>query len=233
MRKVAIIPARKGSKRVRGKNTRPLFGIPLFERTVTNLLNSNAFDEIYVSTNDEKVHEISEKYGIRHDFNREERLCDDYTTTKSVIEDAIFKYKLNETSDLACVVYPTSIFFDTEIIGLSIQSAIDLKPYEVLQSVVEYSHPIQRSFSINSDGYLIYNFPEFMNSRTQDISKSFFDAGQFYWASVKTWIASLDTWSRIPFLIQDSDCQDLDSEKDWEITEMKFKLKYGIDLTQN
>lgn len=230
MRNLAIIPARKGSKRVKGKNTRELFGIPLFERTVINLIGSGIFDEIFVSTNDEKIHAISEKYQIRHDLERDERLCDDHTSTKTVIEDAIIKYGIKENSDLVCVVYPTSIFFDESMIRNCAVRALKLKTPEFLQSVVQYSHPIQRAFAINPKGYLAQLNPEYMLSRTQDLPAHYFDAGQFYWANVETWISSTDNWSRVPFVIDDIDCQDLDSENDWKVMEMKFKSKYESDL---
>jgi CMP-N-acetylneuraminic acid synthetase len=222
----AIVPARKGSKRILSKNTRLLHGVPLFERTLRNLIDSNVFSEIFITSNDEQIHNISEKFGVRHDFYRDEFLCDDFTPTQPVIQDAITKYKISDPHSLVCVVYPTSVLYNHVLLSRSFEVATKLTFLEMLQTVGRYSHPIERAFSRSEDGTLSALFPEFANTRTQDLASKYFDAGQGYWATQETWLSDSKNWKRSSFVLLEHEYQDLDNEEDWKMLEIKCASKF-------
>lgn len=75
---IAIIPARGGSKRIKGKNIVDFCGVPMIARTITAAQKSGLFDRIVVSTDDEKIAAVSEEYGVEVPFLRVEN-SDDYS----------------------------------------------------------------------------------------------------------------------------------------------------------
>ncbi len=233
---IAIIPARGGSKRIPDKNIREMCGVPLIERTIRNLLEYNIFERIIVSTDSQKIAEIASKSGAETPFLREKGLADDITPTLPVIQHAIRELQLNNSGDVASVwcVYPGSF-----LVGkTSLLEALD--NYNLGKdncfhfAAVEYSHPIQRSFKLTSEGALELREPSSINRRTQDLEKSYYDAGQFYLASIDTWNTSdaiISESSKAVVLPRTSVC-DLDTLDDWALAEAMFfrnqKEEFGI-----
>lgn len=91
MANIAIIPARGGSKRIHKKNIKLFCGEPIIRYSIENALESNIFENVIVSTDDEKIADLAISYGAEVPFLRNESLSDDYTTTGQVILDAIHR----------------------------------------------------------------------------------------------------------------------------------------------
>jgi len=182
---IAIIPARGGSKRILNKNRRLFIGVPIIKRVIKNLVNSQLFDQIIVSTDDSVIAEIAKDAGAEVPFLRPFELGDDYTDTISVMKHALFELNILDDVVINCI-YPTSIFLNKEIISRVCDSVLK-NPDNFSFIVNKFSHPIQRAFTLDTQS-LVKNFSSVdINSRTQDIEPFFYDAGQIYSAFCKVW----------------------------------------------
>ncbi|WP_240614743.1 cytidylyltransferase domain-containing protein [Polaribacter filamentus] len=115
MSKLAIIPARGGSKRIPRKNIKYFLGKPIIAYAIENAINSQLFDEIMVSTDDEEIAEIAISYGAKVPFKRSEKNSGDSATTIDVIKEVIFSYeKLGRKFEYASCIYPCTPLLSKE-----------------------------------------------------------------------------------------------------------------------
>ncbi|SDH61333.1 N-acylneuraminate cytidylyltransferase [Pseudobutyrivibrio sp. 49] len=222
---LAIITARGGSKRIPRKNIKVFCGKPIIAYSIEATLKSGIFDEVMVSTDDEEIASIAKKYGASVPFLRSEATANDFATTVDVLKEVICEYKARgKEFDSVCCIYPTAPF----IKGEKLQAAYELFQKEKADSlvpVVEFSFPPLRGFSI-TDGKVKYKWPEFEKARSQDLDKIYHDAGQFYICSVKSLIDNntLVSPNTVPFILDELEVQDIDTEMDWKLAELKYKL---------
>ena len=159
MKKLAIIPARSGSKRLPGKNIRMFHGRPIITYTMQECLGSGIFDEVMVSTDSEKIAEIALGAGATVPFMRSADNSSDFATTAQVILEVLFEYKKRGTEfDYVCCIYPTSVFLKS----LHLKKAIEQLESDNLDSIIsytKYSNPIQRALKIE-DSLIKFTHPE-------------------------------------------------------------------------
>lgn len=124
-------------------------------------------------------------------------------------------------------------FMGKPIIAYSIESAINSNlmlgtDIDASFTMVQYSYPIQRSLRINPDGYVEMNFPQYRSSRSQDLEKIYHDAGQFYFIKIPTLLCEKTLWCKhtAPLILSDLEVQDLDTETDWAIAEIKYQREH-------
>lgn len=225
MKKVAIITARGGSKRIPRKNIRNFCGYPIISYSIKAALESGCFDEVMVSTDDKEISEISQKYGAKIPFLRSEKNSNDYATTADVILEVISSYQnFGKNFDYFCCIYPTAVFVTAE----KLKKAQDLLISSMADSLVpvaRFSFPIQRAVRIKN-GLIEYFWPNEMDKRSQDLEESFHDCGQFYFAKTNKFLESkkLFTDNTIALEMKESEVQDIDNEEDWRMAEIKFKV---------
>ncbi len=227
---IAIIPARGGSKRIPGKNTRSIRGIPAIVNTIKLLRDSEIFEDVFVTTDDENIAELCVDAGAKVPFIREPNLSDDYTTTKDVIVDFI-KRKENLTPDeIIICVYPVTPFLKAEWIRKSIEM-IKTGKNSFVFAAQELNALPERSFSVRSEGIKLFE-KKFLHTRTQDITKSYFDCGQFYTAYQRSWIqeSSIISDSAGVVVIPKHATLDIDSPEDWRFMEELLRLREIMDL---
>ncbi len=224
--KIAIIPARSGSKRIKNKNIKNFLGKPIISYTILNLLQSKVFDKIYVSTNSKKIAKISEKYGASVPFLRESKLADDKTSTIDVISNFLKKNNFNKKKiKIVCCVYPCTPLLDVNDLKKGIKIFLRQKK-SFVYPILKYKHPVQRSFYITKKGGISYHFPKFEKFRTQDLKSSYHDAGQFYISNFNNWInrSSLHI-DATGFEISFKNAIDIDDPDDWTLAEYLYKIK--------
>lgn len=229
----AILPARGGSKRLPGKNIRPIDGIPAIGRTIQSLRDSKIFQKIVVSTDDSQIAQIAVKYGATVPFTRPAALSDDRSATRPVIEHALTRLLLDSEPHAAiCCVYPTAFLLTPFDFAESQALFLRLKdPTLVMASVVRYSHPIERSLRVSQEGLLEPTFPTHLNERTQDLPISFHDAGQLYWARSGRWMEDRPLLQNaVPFELPTWRVQDLDTEDDWLRAEFLYRMTRDLVL---
>lgn len=226
MARIAIIPARGGSKRIPRKNIKPFLGKPIIAYSIEAALSTNLFDEVMVSTDNDEIASIAKKYGATVPFYRSSENASDYSTTVDVLLEVIEKYKSQgKKFDLGCCIYPSAPFSSQKLITEGYTKLVK-EAYEVVFPAIAYGHPIQRSFSIDQDDQieLFSESKEF--SRTQDLLTYYHDAGQFYWFNTHSLLAnkSLFKGKVAAIKVSQLEAHDIDEPEDWDMAELKYKL---------
>lgn len=223
MKTIAIITARGGSKRIPRKNIKPFLGKPIIQYSIEAALKADCFDEIMVSTDDKEIADFAVSCGAKVPFLRSVKNADDYSTTADVLVEVLNEYKnLGQEFDYACCIYPTAPFVTDEKLKLAYNKIITNESHSVVP-VVRFGFPILRSFKMDNE-YVSLNWPEHVNTRSQDLAPAFHDAGQFYFLDVKTFLndKKIFTSKTIGIEMPESEVQDIDNEEDWKIAEIKF-----------
>jgi pseudaminic acid cytidylyltransferase len=224
MNKIAIIPARGGSKRIPRKNIKKFLGKPIIAYSIEAAKASNLFDTVMVSTDDNEIMEIATQYGAEVPFLRSAQNSDDYATTSDVLIEVLQNYDRKIKFDIVCCIYPTAPFVTSDML-LESYELFHTSKSDSLVPIVKYSYPPQRAF-LEQKGYLKYREPMHTKSRSQDLESIYHDAGQFYWTYAETInkFQSLIGEFPIPYKINEMHVHDIDDKTDFKIAEQKFRL---------
>lgn len=226
MSNLAIIPARGGSKRIPRKNIREFLGKPIIAYSIQIALEIGLFEEVMVSTDDEEIAEVAKKYGAKVPFMRSVENADDHASTIDVLVEVLKIYqKRGKNFENGCCIYPTAPLLKSSFIKSGYEKLINDSFYTVFP-VVEFSYPIQRSLKLSSKGKVEMNWPEHLESRSQDLPKAYHDAGQFYWFNIKEILKEKKLFGKNSgaMVLPSRNVQDIDTEEDWTFAEMKAKL---------
>lgn len=223
--RLAIIPARGGSKRIPRKNIKLFCGKPMIAWSIDAALQSACFDRIIVSTDDEEIADIGRKWGATVPFMRPVELSDDHTGTIPVIRHAIEWFGVQGNSvEQACCLYATAPFVRSDDIrrGLDVLANNDC---DYAFAVTSYGFPIQRAIRLTPQGRVEMFSPEYYNARSQDLEEAYHDAGQFYWGKAEAWLDGKPIFSHAaaPVILPRYRVQDIDTPEDWERAELMFK----------
>ena len=224
--RLAVIPARGGSKRIPRKNIKLFCGKPMIARSIEAALASKCFDRIIVSTDDEEIAGVARKCGAEVPFMRPTELAEDYTTTIPVVQHAIEWCAANaEAPDLVCCIYATAPFISSKDIRDGLQ-LLQQNGSDYAFSVATHTAPIQRALRITSDGRIAMFHPEYMNTRSQDLEPAYHDAGQFYWGRSAAWLSGQAIFGETasPVMIPAYRVQDIDTTEDWTRAELMFRV---------
>ncbi|MCL1884773.1 MAG: pseudaminic acid cytidylyltransferase [Defluviitaleaceae bacterium] len=230
-RKIAIIPARGGSKRIPRKNIRNFCGKPIVAYSIEAAIASEVFDEVMVSTDDLEISEIAKKYGAKVPFMRSAEMSTDMAMTAPVLEEVLNEYKKrgNMFSHCACI-YPCAPFVTSDRLKEGMATLISSNADEVLP-IVKFSYPPQRCLVIR-DECVTMLYPDNFNKRSQDLEPIYHDAGQFYLYKTSV-ILSMDKGFDkriVPLVLPENEAQDIDTEEDWQIAEMKYQICVGGNI---
>lgn len=222
---IAIITARGGSKRIPKKNIKNFCGKPIIQYSIEAAIQSGVFSEVMVSTDSKEIAEIAKALGAAIPFLRTVKTSNDYATTSDVLKEVLGAYcDLGQEFDYGCCIYPTAPFITKQLLT---EAMIKLKESnaDTIIPVVEYSFPPQRALMIK-DGFAQMLYPENVNIRSQDLEPIYHDAGQFYAFQIQNFLKSgkLLDGKIYPIIRTNLEVQDIDTEEDWMIAEMKYHL---------
>lgn len=221
---IAVIPARGGSKRIPRKNIKFFHGKPIIFYSIDAALKSNLFKRVIVSTDDEEIAEISISLGAEVPFIRPKNLSDDFTGTHDVMRHAV-KYLTKENQNIKyfCCIYPTAPLIEINDLKDGF-SEIKKDKYLSVFGATKFGFPIERSFKIDPIKGLSLLFPRKFFLRSQDITETYHDAGQFYWCSKKAWLSkSLSLNNKcFPIIMPNWRVQDIDTPEDWKRAELIY-----------
>ena len=223
--RVAIIPARGGSKRIPRKNIREFAGKPMIGYAIDAARASGRFDRVIVTTDDREIAAIAEDRGAELPFMRPPELADDHTPTVPVIQHAIAQCRrLGWSVDWACCIYPGVPLIDPADIGAA---------WDLLQKaggagytfpVAPFPSAIQRALRRDEGGAVAPFDPRHVNTRTQDLEPAYYDAGQFYWGGANAWLAGLPIHANgRAIVLPEWRVVDIDTPADWERAEALFR----------
>jgi pseudaminic acid cytidylyltransferase len=222
--KIAVIPARGGSKRIPRKNIKLFCGKPMIAWSIEAALESGCFDHVVVSTDDAEIAEVARQCGAQVPFMRPTTLSDDYTGTTPVIHHAIEWFsERGLVSDQVCCIYATAPFVSAADIRRG-QDILTRLGSDYAFAVTKYPFPIQRAIRITDEGRVEMLNPEHFNTRSQDLEEAYHDAGQFYWGRASAWLAGKVIFGPHAAAIQlpRYRVQDIDTLEDWQMAEYLF-----------
>lgn len=224
MKNIAIITARGGSKRIPRKNIREFCGKPILAYSIEAALESGLFDTVMVSTDDAEIAEVAKKFGAEVPFFRSEKTSGDFATTNDVLLEVLAEYeKRGEHFDLACCIYPTAPFVTADKLKCATAELL-ASDADTLIPVVAFSYPPKRAMVVR-EGRLVFEYPEYLDTRSQDLEPRYHDVGQFYVFRTEAFRGNqrLMVGNILPFEVSELEVQDIDNQTDWEIAEIKYR----------
>lgn len=232
--RLAIIPARGGSKRIPRKNIRDFAGRPMIGYAIGAARESGVFDRIVVSTDDAEIAAIAKEQGAEVPFMRPPELSNDTAGTVPVIQHAMQALQGSADAPAAagaqaagqaqvCCIYPGVPLLQARVL----REALDLLQTggcDFVFPVLEFSSPVQRALTRDADGRTRSMFPEYADTRTQDLTPAYHDAGQFYWGTAAAWLSGRSPHLGARTLVLPSwAAVDIDTPDDWARAEALFR----------
>lgn len=230
--RMAVIPARGGSKRIPRKNIRPFCGRPIIGWSIEAALRSGCFDLVIVSTDDDEIAAVAREWGATVPFIRPPELSSDHAGTLPVVRHAVeWAQAEGHSPQEVCCLYATAPFVTAELLRTGL-AALGHHQADYAFSVTSFPFPIQRALRLR-DGRVEMFQPEHAQTRSQDLEAAFHDAGQFYWGRAEAWLeeravfSSASTAVRLPRHL----VQDIDTPEDWLRAEWMFRAQRGDEPT--
>ena len=220
--RVAIIPARGGSKRIPRKNVRPFAGKPMIAHSLGCAASSGVFDRIVVSTDDPQIAEVARQYGAEVPFVRPAELSNDHAGTTAVIAHAVdWLQQQGASISAACCLYATAPFARADDLRQALQ-VLEAGDWLYVFPVTSYAFPIFRSVRLDDGRRVEMFFPEHFATRSQDLPEALHDAGQFYWGRPQAWLSQARIFDRhsTAITLPRWRVQDIDTEEDWRRAEL-------------
>lgn len=229
MKTIAIITARGGSKRIPRKNIKGFMGKPMLAYAIEAAEKSELFDTIMVSTDDKEIAAVAKNYGAEVPFMRSAKTSSDYAITYDVLEEVLTEYKkLNIGFDMVCCIYPCVPFLTADSLRKAYNQMLS-DSNDAIMPVCKYPVPIEWAMII-SEGKLVPNDRAAQLIRSQDLVPKYYDVGMFYFCKTS---ALLEHKTLVPpntgaYIIDETECQDIDTMEDWKSAELKYKILQGV-----
>jgi len=222
---ICLIPARGGSKGLKLKNIKIFAGEPLIAHTIKAAINSKLIDNIYVSTEDEKISEISKNYGAVV-VKRPEELARDETKTIEVVLDFLNKLSFNNDKTIVILLQPTSPLRTIEDIDNAIRIFLEGKCESVI-SVCKLNHSPLWSFKLENNYLKSFFNQDYLEKRRQELPFLYTPNGAIYISTPKILNQYLSFFGDkiIPYLMPFERSIDIDSEEDFNLAEIIFKYR--------
>lgn len=223
--RVAVIPARGGSKRIPRKNIKEFCGLPMIAWPIRAAQASGLFERIIVSTDDAEIAEVARAWGAEIPFLRPPELSNDYAGTTEVIAHATrWISEQGAPISAVCCIYATAPLIQVDDLARGWQ-ALQTGNWAYAFSATEFVSSIYRAFRQHPQGGVEMIFPEFFTTRSQDLPVALHDAGQFYWGRPSAWTEGVRIFDRhsMPIFIPRWRVQDIDDMDDWVRAEMIYK----------
>ncbi|MCG9790053.1 pseudaminic acid cytidylyltransferase [Vibrio mediterranei] len=225
--KIAIIPARGGSKRIPRKNIKLFHGKPMIAYSIEAALKSGCFDKVIVSTDDQEIAEVAKQYGAEVPFIRPDDISDDHATTMDVINHGLEWYKNQGVEvEYLCCIYATAPFIKPEDIKTGYKVLANDEDVLFTFSATSFSFPIQRAIKLDEHRRVSMFEPKNELIRSQDLEEAYHDAGQFYWGRKEAFLKKSNMFSSHSkaILLPRTRVQDIDTPEDWDFAEALFSL---------
>jgi len=221
-----IIPARKGSTRIKNKNMQLLAGKPLIQHTFEAVFNSKNVNYSIVSTDDENIISLALNMGISAPFVRPTTLAQENSLVVDAIKHALewYKEEFRLLPDYFILLAPTSPFRDSKDIDNAIKKILDTGKDSLVSVCPVIQHPAE-CITINKDGKLRFIEIEGMDitQGTQNYKEYFFIDGSI--CICKT-LAFLDHYYKLGVLFdKDSEIYIMEKSHSIDINE-----KFDLDL---
>ena len=224
---ICLIPARKGSKRIKDKNIKLFNGKPLISYTIEVIKKTKIFDKIIVSTDCNKIAKIARFYGAETPFRRPSYLSNSKATDIDVLKHFISFLKKNKIStNYICYTYATNPLLKISTIVNTFR-LLKKKDIQRVLTISKYEYPIQRALKKATDGKISFREPKFRNSTSQKLKVFYQDACQCYWYNLNQ-IKNFNKFEKLNTLgyeLKNLEFVDLNDANDFNKLNFLFKLK--------
>jgi pseudaminic acid cytidylyltransferase len=223
--KVAVIPARGGSKRIPRKNLRDFRGRPMLAWPAEAARASGLFDRLLLSTDDDEIAAAGERCGLEVAFRRPPELASDTAATVPVIAHAVrWLAASGAAPDLVCCIYATAPFLRAGDLRRGLE-ALERSGADYAFSCTTYPYPVQRALRVDERGRVAMLYPEHVQTRSQDLVEAIHDAGQFYWGRAGAFLEERPILGpgAVPVMIPRHRVQDIDTPEDWTRAELMHR----------
>jgi len=221
---ICIIPARKNSKRIKNKNIIKFHGKPLISYAIRNAINSKIFSKVIVSTDSQKIANISKKYGAEVPFLRSKNLSNDETTVTKVLKEILPKFKDLKKNKYFCCLYPTSPLIKPKDL-ISAFNKIKKINADALMSITKFNNHPFRSLIIKKNN-LRFLWKKNEKKQSQDLPELYHDAGAFYFYKINKFLKGtklLLPKKTLPYYLEKKNSVDIDDLEDLKLAEKLFK----------
>jgi len=227
MKRLAIIPARAGSKRIPNKNIRDFCGQPMITHVLSAARDSGLFSVIHVSTESESIREVAAAFGCPPDFPRPEALADDHTPIMPVLRYVTEEYAhCGQHFDEIWLLMACAPLIKPGDLIAAAGLFLDNGSNSPVLAVAEYPVPIEWAFRRSKEGALKAVQPGMFAVRSQDIEKAYFDSGSFAVFPSSRILGSTGAGSDedfVGYVLSKNSAIDIDDEQDWKFAELIFR----------
>ena len=234
MRRLAVVPARGGSKRIPHKNIRAFCGRPMIGYVLDAARESGLFDVVHVSTDDAKIRDTVRSLGFEVDFMRPARLADDLTPIVPVLKFVVETYaERRQHFDEVWLLTACAPFIESSDLKEASGVLTRAGGGRSLMTIAPYPVPIEWAYHRAADGTLTPMQPGMSAVRSQDLKKSYYDAGAFAAMPVATVLSSQGAGSNAGFLgyiLEGDKAIDIDDESDWALAESLFQHRNRVSV---
>tara|TARA_Y100001970_G_C13959624_1_gene712465 strand:- start:56 stop:760 length:705 start_codon:yes stop_codon:yes gene_type:complete len=231
LKRLAIIPARGGSKRIKNKNIKNFLGKPIISYSIKTAFKSKLFSKIHVSTEDKMIKKVSENYGIKFDFMRPKSLAEDHIGLLEVLKFVVNKYhSLNDIYDEAWLIMPCSPLIESSDLIKASKIYKKQNSKKILMAISEYNAPIEWSYRMNKKNFLSPLFPKMISKDSKKIIKKYYDSGTFAVYNFLN-LKNKNNYNGkyIGYIIKKDKAIDIDDKVDWNIAESIYKNRKKIN----
>lgn len=229
MKRLAVVPARGGSKRILNKNIRDFCGQPMITHVLTAARTSGLFETIHVSTESESIRDVATAFGLAPDFPRPDELADDHTPIMPVLRYVTEEYaKRGQTFDEIWLLMACAPLIDANDLRKAATLFQEAGAQDPLLAVSEYPAPIEWAFSRGENGALTPVQAGMFAIRSQDLEKRYFDAGSFAAFPAARVLQSQGAGSDSGFIgypLPKGSAIDIDDEQDWQLAEAIYSVR--------
>jgi len=227
--KLAIIPARGGSKRIPNKNIISFCGKPMISYAIDAAKKSNIFDHIHVSTDSKEIAKIAEKQGCPVDFFRDDSLADDFTGLRPVMQWVVEKYaQRGQVYDEICCIPPCSPLLQYSDIVSAFRIFEEDGKKKPLLVFAKYPVSIDWAFISSNDGMMHAKKPKMLLERSQDLDEYYYECGTFsIWDKKKLYDESTFSEGVLSYILPADRAIDIDTMEDLERAKRMYKIIYG------
>jgi len=224
--RLAVIPARGGSKRIPGKNIIPFCGKPMISYSINAAKASGLFHKIHVSTDSDEIRQTVETLGLPVDFMRDPALADDYTGLLPVYRWVIDQYKQRgEIYDEICCIMPVAPLLQSKDLNAAFELFHKYKSKYPLLVMTRYPVPIEWAFRHDNDGFMTAVSPPQLNHRSQDLPEAYYESGPFtIWSATHLAAGTLVPSKILAYVMPGDKVVDIDTPEDLARAEFLFRL---------
>jgi pseudaminic acid cytidylyltransferase len=225
-KRLAIIPARGGSKRIPRKNIKPFLGKPIILRVLEEVTASNLFTEIHVSTEDDEIAELVSNAGYPPRFGRDSSLAGDEIPLSEVLKAVVKEYnRLGESFDTIALIFATAVLIDHHVFKKAIEEFEKGDTSVQSLSVSKYPTPIEKAMRMGQDNNLDPINSESISLPSNNLPKAWYETGDFVIFNEQGLLSNSPDSFKRGFELPPWLSVDIDTQEDWNLAEFLYEMK--------